>query len=112
MNKKKVAEIMSANSPRSSAKRPVHIGDLVEGHARLIHIGRTNMHILVKILPANPRQGTFVSATECIMVFAAFAISRRRAARKRSSAEGDGEVSVARVGENPVTTCCTGFAEK
>jgi hypothetical protein len=42
----------------------------------------------------------------------AFAISRRRAARKRSSAEGGGDVSVARAAKNPVTTCRTGFAEK
>jgi hypothetical protein len=42
----------------------------------------------------------------------AFAISRRRAARKRSSAEGAGEASVARVAENPATTCRTEFMEK
>jgi hypothetical protein len=42
----------------------------------------------------------------------AFAISRRTAAQKRSSAEGTGEVSVVRVAENPVTTCRTEFAEK
>jgi len=42
----------------------------------------------------------------------AFAISRRTAAGKRSSAEGGGDVSVARAAENPVTTCRTGFAEK
>jgi 4-hydroxybenzoyl-CoA thioesterase len=52
-------------------KRPVNIGDLVEAHARLIHTGTTSMHILVKILSADPREGTFVKATECIMVFVA-----------------------------------------
>lgn len=52
-------------------KRPVHIGDLVEAHARLIHTGRSSMHILVKILSADPRQGVFVNATECVMVFVA-----------------------------------------
>ena len=50
---------------------PIQIGDLVEAHARLIHTGRTSMHILVKILSADPRLGTFVQATECMMVFVA-----------------------------------------
>ena len=51
--------------------RPIQIGDLVEAHARLIHTGRTSMHILVKTFSADPRQGTFVQATECVMVFVA-----------------------------------------
>ena len=51
--------------------RPIQIGDLVEAHARLIHTGRTSMHILVKILSADPRQGTFVQATWCMTVFVA-----------------------------------------
>jgi hypothetical protein len=42
----------------------------------------------------------------------AFAISRRTAARKRSSAEGAGEAFVARAVGKAVTTCRTGFAEK
>src|SRR6516162_9683498 len=49
--------------------RPIQIGDLVEAHARLIYTGRTSMHILVKTFSADPRQGTFVQATECMMVF-------------------------------------------
>ena len=51
--------------------RPIQIGDLVEAHARLIHTGRTSMHILVKIHSADPRQGTFVQATWCMTVFVA-----------------------------------------
>ena len=41
----------------------------------------------------------------------ALAISRRTAAQKRSSADGTGEISVARAAENPVTTCCTEFVK-
>ena len=51
--------------------RPVAIGELVEVAARLVHTGRTSMHILVTVSSADPRTGRFTEATRCLTVFVA-----------------------------------------
>ena len=51
--------------------RPVAVGDLVEATARLVHTGRTSMHILVTVRSGSPRTTTLEPATECLMVFVA-----------------------------------------
>lgn len=51
--------------------KPVHIGNLVEVHARLIYTGRTSMHISVDVQAGDPREGTFTHTTHCIIVFVA-----------------------------------------
>jgi acyl-CoA hydrolase len=51
--------------------RPVATGELVEVHARLIHTGRSSMHILVTVFSADPKTGVFSEATECLTVFVA-----------------------------------------
>lgn len=51
--------------------RPVAIGELVEVEARLVHTGRTSMHILVTVSSADPKTGTFTEATRCVTVFVA-----------------------------------------
>jgi 4-hydroxybenzoyl-CoA thioesterase len=51
--------------------RPVTVGDLVEATARIIHTGRSSMHILVTVRSGNPRDGELVEATECLMIFVA-----------------------------------------
>ncbi|EWT00202.1 acyl-CoA hydrolase [Intrasporangium oryzae NRRL B-24470] len=51
--------------------RPVAVGDLVEATARLIHTGRSSMHVLVTVRSGNPRDGELVEATECLMIFVA-----------------------------------------
>ena len=43
--------------------RPVAIGELVEVDARLVHTGRTSMHILVSVSSADPKTGEFTEAT-------------------------------------------------
>lgn len=49
--------------------KPVRIGDLVELHARVIHTGRTSMHILVDVYSTDPKNVDFQKTTTCIMVF-------------------------------------------
>lgn len=51
--------------------RPVNIGDVVEVHARLVHTGRSSMHILVTVASGNPVSSTVVRATECWLIFVA-----------------------------------------
>lgn len=51
--------------------RPVEVGQLVEATGRLIHAGRSSMHILVTVRSGNPREGELTEATECLMIFVA-----------------------------------------
>jgi 4-hydroxybenzoyl-CoA thioesterase len=57
--------------------RPVAIGELVEVSARLVHTGRSSMHILVTVLSADPKVGTFTEATRCLTIFVAVDASGR-----------------------------------
>jgi acyl-CoA hydrolase len=57
--------------------RPVAIGELVEVTARLIHTGRSSMHILVTVSSADPKDGAFTEATRCLTIFVAVDVSRR-----------------------------------
>ena len=60
--------------------RPVAVGDLVEATARLVHTGRSSMHILVSVSSGDPRDGALEPATECLMVFVAIDANRRSVA--------------------------------
>ncbi|HEY0864218.1 MAG TPA: acyl-CoA thioesterase [Lacunisphaera sp.] len=51
--------------------RPILIGHLVEVTARLVHTGRTSMHIAVAVRARNPREGGLSDTTHCTMVFVA-----------------------------------------
>jgi acyl-CoA hydrolase len=51
--------------------RPIAIGQIVEIVARLVHTGRTSMHVLCSVSSANPRDGVFTEATECMTIFVA-----------------------------------------
>lgn len=48
--------------------QPLHIGDLVEVHARLIHTGTSSMHVAVRVHSGSPRTGELQLTTECTMV--------------------------------------------
>jgi acyl-CoA hydrolase len=50
---------------------PIRIGHIVESQARLIHTGRTSMHVAVDISAEDPRTGQRVQTTHCIIVFVA-----------------------------------------
>lgn len=50
---------------------PILIGHLVEVQAKLIHTGRTSMHIAVTVRAGDPREGGLNETTRCTMVFVA-----------------------------------------
>lgn len=51
--------------------RPVEVGHMVEVRARLIHTGRSSMHILVEAFSGEPRTDELEPATRCLMIFVA-----------------------------------------
>ncbi|HEX7813936.1 acyl-CoA thioesterase [Dyella sp.] len=50
---------------------PVLIGDLVTVKARVIHTGRSSMHLAVDVMAQDLRKGEQRLATSCVMVFVA-----------------------------------------
>ncbi|MBI4943055.1 MAG: acyl-CoA thioesterase [Actinobacteria bacterium] len=51
--------------------RPIPIGNLVEVRARLLHTGRTSMHLSVHVLTADPKVGEYALTTHSLTVFVA-----------------------------------------
>jgi acyl-CoA hydrolase len=51
--------------------RPVEVGELVEVTARVVHTGRTSMHITVDVASGQPRTRELRPATRCLIVFVA-----------------------------------------
>lgn len=51
--------------------RPIHVGDVVELEAMVIHTGRSSMHIQVKVTACNPRGDDIRETTRCVIVFVA-----------------------------------------
>ena len=49
--------------------RPVEVGELVEVTARVVHTGRTSMHITVDVASGQPHTRELEPATRCLMVF-------------------------------------------
>jgi acyl-CoA hydrolase len=50
---------------------PIMIGHLVEVTARIIHTGRTSMHVELTVRAGDPRDGGLTDTTRCTMVFVA-----------------------------------------
>lgn len=51
--------------------RPVQVADLVAVHARIIHTGRSSMHVLVSVETSDVRERHYRPAADCILVFVA-----------------------------------------
>ncbi len=51
--------------------RPILIGQVVEVRARIIHTGRTSMHIAIEVRAGELREGGLNETTHCTMVFVA-----------------------------------------
>jgi uncharacterized protein (TIGR00369 family) len=51
--------------------RPIHIGNLVEVRALVVHTGRTSMYVAVEVFSTDPKVQEFKRTTRCIMVFVA-----------------------------------------
>ena len=50
---------------------PILIGHLVEVTAKVIHTGRTSMHLALQVRAGDPRAGGLTETTRCTMVFVA-----------------------------------------
>ncbi|RAX48332.1 acyl-CoA thioesterase [Arthrobacter sp. AQ5-05] len=48
---------------------PIHIGDIVELEARLIHTGPHSMHIAVHVRAKDPRESSWRDTTRCMTIF-------------------------------------------
>lgn len=51
--------------------KPVLIGNVVEVKARLIHTGKTSMHVAVDVRASDPKSNHFTHTTHCIIIFVA-----------------------------------------
>jgi acyl-CoA hydrolase len=51
--------------------RPIPIGNLVEVSARLLHTGRSSMHVAIHVRTADPMGGEMELTTHCLTVFVA-----------------------------------------
>lgn len=51
--------------------KPIHIGNLVEMRARLIHTGNSSMHIAVDVYSKKPEESDYVLTTHCVIIFVA-----------------------------------------
>jgi acyl-CoA hydrolase len=49
--------------------KPIHIGNLVEVRSKLIHTGKTSMHIAVDVYSKKPEDKDYVHNTHCIIIF-------------------------------------------
>ncbi|MGH3561432.1 MAG: acyl-CoA thioesterase [Mycobacterium sp.] len=51
--------------------KPIAVGELVEIDARIVHTGRTSMHIFVTVSSGDPRAGSLSETARCLAVFIA-----------------------------------------
>ena len=52
-------------------RRPIAPGSLIEVQARLVHTGRTSMHVVVTVSSAEVSSRVYTPATTCILIFVA-----------------------------------------
>jgi acyl-CoA hydrolase len=51
--------------------RRIPVGDIVEARARIVHTGRSSMHVVVTVSSGDPKTPTLTPATRCLVVFVA-----------------------------------------
>ncbi|MDP9027311.1 MAG: acyl-CoA thioesterase, partial [Actinomycetota bacterium] len=61
-------ESVAAYSGGIHFSSPVHIGDLVEVEARLIHTGPRSMHVAIHVRSGSPTDGVLVPTTQCMSI--------------------------------------------
>ncbi len=64
-------------------RRPIPPGSLIEVQARLIHTGRTSMHVVVTVSSAEVSTRVYTAATTCILIFVAKGADGRPAEVRR-----------------------------
>jgi acyl-CoA hydrolase len=51
--------------------KPVLICNMVEVSAKLIHTGKTSLHVAVGVSAGDPKEGAYTKTTHCVIVFVA-----------------------------------------
>ncbi|HEY8256870.1 MAG TPA: acyl-CoA thioesterase [Gemmatimonadales bacterium] len=51
--------------------QPIHVGEIVELRALVIHTGRTSLHIAIDIYAGDPKEATKSRRCHCLIVFVA-----------------------------------------
>jgi acyl-CoA hydrolase len=62
---------VTANVGNVRHRRPIPPGSLIEVQARLVHTGRTSMHIIVTVCAAAVSDPRYAPATTCVLIFVA-----------------------------------------
>ncbi|RAV33900.1 acyl-CoA thioesterase [Corynebacterium heidelbergense] len=57
--------------------RPIPSGHIVEVRSRIAYTGRSSMHIVNEVLSADPREGKFTRACDCLVIFVAMDEDRK-----------------------------------
>lgn len=57
--------------------RPIPSGHMVEVRSRIAYTGRSSMHIVNEVLSADPREGVFTRACDCLVIFVAMDENRK-----------------------------------
>ncbi|KAB1503005.1 acyl-CoA thioesterase [Corynebacterium sp. 320] len=57
--------------------RPIPSGHMVEVRSRIVYTGRSSMHIVNEVLSADPREGVFTRACDCLVIFVAMDENRK-----------------------------------
>ena len=57
--------------------RPIPSGHIVEVRSRIVATGRSSMHIVNEVLSADPREGVFTRACDCLVIFVAMTEDRK-----------------------------------
>ena len=52
-------------------RRPIPPGSLIEVRARIVHTGRTSMHVVVTVSSAEVSTCAYTPATTCVLIFVA-----------------------------------------
>jgi acyl-CoA hydrolase len=75
--------------------KPIHVGNLVRVHAKVIYTGTSSMHVLLDVSATDPREDDYQSTTRCIMVFVAMGDDKKPACVAPWVAETDSDKALA-----------------
>lgn len=74
--------------------RPIPSGHIVEVRSKIAYTGRTSMHIVNEVLSADPRDGKFTRAADCLVIFVAMDENRKPTSVPKWEPETDEEKRV------------------
>jgi acyl-CoA hydrolase len=51
--------------------KPIQISNMVEVQAKVVHTGKTSIHVAVDVRAGDPKYGKYTKSTHCIIIFVA-----------------------------------------